>query len=311
MNKCEISIVAPVYQEEEIIGEFHEKLTEVMRGVGLTYEVIYVDDGSGIATFNALKKIADSDQHVKILRLSRNFGHQAALTAGIDNASGDAVIMLDSDLQQPPALIPTLIKHWKDGYDIVYTVRDDVKGASFFKKLTASIFYRLMARITDVDMDMNCADFRLMSRKAVEGFKKIRENARFIRGLVGWMGYRKIAVPYIGLERKKGRSKYTLGKMFKFAMNGILSFSVAPIRLISLAGLFVSISSFLYLLRVAYFVLFEKQVIPDLLPITSLILFLVGVQMLMIGVLGEYLAEVFTQVKNRPLYLVDEIYQKM
>lgn len=308
MNKMDISIVAPVYQEEGIIGDFYRELNQVLNGLRMQYEIIFVDDGSGRPTQQALQVIADGDPHVKVIRLSKNFGHQVALTAGIDNADGDAVITLDSDLQHPPALIPTLIDNWKKGYDIVYTIRQDTKGESFFKKATARIFYSLMSRITDIDMDANCADFRLMSRKAVEGFKKIRENTRFIRGIVGWMGYQKIGIPFEAGERIKGRSKYTIRKMLKFALNGILSFSVVPIRFISITGLLVSSISFLYLLRVGYFVLFTKEKMPNLLPITTLILFLVGVQMLMLGVIGEYLAEVFTESKHRPLYLIDEVY---
>lgn len=310
MSEIELSVVAPVYHEEDIIEDFYRELCDTLRKLALNYEIIFVDDGSGPATIKILRHIADNDPKVKVIELSRNFGHQVALTAGLDHATGDAVITIDSDLQHPPALIPALIDNWKKGYDIVYAIRKDVKGATLFKKATASMFYALMSKITDVEMDANCADFRLMSRKAVEGFKKIRENTRFIRGIVGWMGYRKLGIPFEAGERKKGRSKYTIRKMMKFALNGILSFSVAPIRWISIFGLLVSSVSALYLLRVIYFILFTKETVPDLLPITSIILFLVGAQMLMLGIIGEYIAEVFTESKKRPLYLVDNIYSR-
>jgi len=310
MNKIDISVVAPVYMEEDIIEEFYSQLNATLKRLNMTYEVIFVDDGSGEAMFELLKKIADNDSHVKIVRLSKNFGHQSALTAGIDYATGEAVITLDSDLQHPPTLIPTLIDNWKKGYDIVYTIRKDAKSETFFKKATAKIFYSLMSKITNIDMDANSADFRLLSRKAVEGFKKIRENSRFIRGIVSWMGYRKIGIPFEAAERTKGKSKYSISRMLKFALNGILAFSIMPIRFISILGLIVSVTGFIYLIRVAYFVLFSKQTIPDLLPITSVILFLLGVQMVMLGVLGEYIAEIFAESKKRPLYLVDEIYNQ-
>jgi len=308
LNKIDVSIVAPVYQEEEIIEEFHQKLSKVVKDLGLIYEVIYVDDGSGIPTFNVLKKIADSDDHVRVVKLSRNFGKEAALTAGLEFARGNAVVTMDSDLQHPPSLIPALIEQWGKGYDIVYGYKKDIKGEKLSKKLFTRLFYLLMSRMTNRDLDVNITDFKLMSRKAAEGFRKIRESSRFIRGIVSWMGYRSIGIPFTCPERTKGTTKFSPGKMVSLAINGMISFSSAPLRMISIMGVMVSALSLIYLLRVAYFVFFTKDIIPDLLPITSLILFLLGVQMVMIGILGEYIAEIFIESKKRPIYLVDEVY---
>ncbi len=312
MKKIDISVVAPVYKEKEIIRDFYNKLIKVLEKSGAIFEVIFVnDDYSNSETMKILKDIHDRDPRVVVIGLTRNFGHQVALTAGIDYARGEAVVMLDSDLQHPPELILTLIDYWKKGYEIVYTERQDVLGESFFKKFSAKLFYMFMSKISDVEMGINCADYRLMSRKAVNDFKKVKEKSRFIRGVVSWMGYKKIGVPYTAQERTKGKSKYSLKKILSFALEGILSFSNFPIRMISFVGLIISSTSFIYIIRVAYFVLFTEEKVPDVLPITSIILFLCGVQMVMLGVIGEYVAKIFTETKNRPLYLVDEVHDKI
>jgi len=312
MKNLDISIVVPVYREEEIIEEFYSKLIKVMEKSGSVFEIIFVnDDYPGSETMKKLKEIHNNDPRVVLIGLTRNFGHQMALTAGIDYARGEAVVTLDGDLQHPPELILTLIDNWKKGYDIVYTIRQDVFGETLFKKLSSKMFYLLMSKISDIDIGFNCADFRLMSRKAVNGFKTFKEKARFIRGIVGWMGYKRIGITYIAGERTKGETKYSTKKIVSFALNGILSFSTFPIRMISLFGLIISSVSFVYLLRVGYFVLFTKEKIPDMLPITTVILFLCGIQMLMMGIIGEYLAKVFTETKDRPLYLIDEIFDRV
>lgn len=312
MKKIDISIVVPVYKEEEIIIDFYNEVIQVMEKSGVIFEVIFVhDDNSSSETMQKLVKLHENDSRVVIIGLSRNFGHQVALTAGIDYARGEAVVTLDGDLQHPPELILTLIDYWKKGYDIVYTIREDVLGVSFLKKFSAKWFYLVMSKISDIDMGINCADFRLMSRKTVNEFKKLREKSRFIRGLVGWMGYKKIGVTYVGNERVKGETKFSLRKIISFALNGILSFSNFPIRIISIAGLIISSVSFLYLIRVIYYFIFTDELIPNMLPITTILLFLSGIQMLMLGIIGEYIAKVFSESKNRPLYLIDEIYDKI
>lgn len=311
MKQVDVSVVVPVYKEEEIIEDFYRELLEVMEKSGTVFEIIFVhDDYSDSGTMKILKKIHVHDPRVVIIGFARNFGHQIALTAGIDYARGDAVVMLDGDLQHPPELILKLIDHWRQGYEIVYTIRENVLGETVFKKLSARMFYAFMSKISDVDMGINCADFRLMSRKVVDEFKRFGEKTRFIRGLVSWMGYKKIGIPYIGKERTKGKTKYSLQRIFRFALDGILSFSDFPIRIISLLGIVISSSSFIYLLRVAYFIFFTNDEIPDLLPITTIILFLSGIQMVMIGIIGEYVAKIFSETKNRPLYLINEVLDK-
>lgn len=312
MKRIDISIVVPVYREEEIINDFYNELVKVVESSGTVFEIIFVhDDRSNSETMQKLKEIHYNDPRVVIIGLTRNFGHQIALTAGMDYARGEAVITMDGDLQHPPELIPALIENWKKGYDIVYTIREDVLGESFFKKYSAKLFYRIMSRISDIDMGINCADFRLMSRKTVEEFKRLKEKSRFIRGLVSWMGYNKIGVTYIAKERAKGETKFSLRKIISFALNGLLSFSNFPIRLISFVGLIVSSVSFLYLIRVTYFFLFTEEEIPNMLPITTIILILCGVQMLMLGIIGEYIAKIFTETKNRPIYIIDEVYDRI
>ena len=312
IKKINVSVVVPVYREEEIIKDFYNELVKVMEKSGATFEVIFVhDDYSTSGTMLKLKELHNNDPRVVIIGLTRNFGHQVALTAGIDYARGEAVVTLDGDLQHPPELILTLIDYWKKGYDIVYTIRENVLGESFFKKFSARMFYLVMSKISETDMGINCADFRLMSRKTVDEFKRLKEKSRFIRGLVGWMGYKKIGVSYIGNERAKGKTKFSFRKILSFALNGILSFSNFPIRLISLFGLIISSASFIYLIRVTYYFLFTNEVIPNMLPITTIILFLCGIQMLMLGIIGEYIAKIFTETKNRPIYLVDQIYDKI
>ena len=308
MEKIKISVVVPVYKEAQIIEEFYKELRNVLEKNNYTYEIIFVhDDFSEAPSMEILKGIFKKDSSVKIIGLSRNFGQQIALTAGIDYAQGDAVITLDGDLQHPPALITEMVALWRKGNDIVYTIRKDAHNERFFKKITAKLFYALMSKISDYDVGFNCADFRLMSRKVVNSFKSIKEKTRFIRGLVSWMGYKRIALPFVAAPRKSGETKFSFKKMAEFALDGVLSFSTFPIKSISLIGIFVSFLAFMYIARMIYFVIFEKQGIPDYLPVMALILFLIGVQMIMIGIVGEYVAKIFAEAKNRPLYLIDEI----
>lgn len=309
MKNIEISVVVPVYKESEIIEDFYQQLINVMEKIKINFEIIFInDDNPDSETMQVLKKIHSHDERVKVISFTRNFGHQIALTAGIDYAEGEAVIMLDSDLQHPPDLIPTLIDYWKKGYDIVYTVRQDVLGENFLKKFFSKSFYLVMSKIANIDMGFNCADFRLLSRKAAGGFRKIKENTRFVRGLVSWIGYRRIGVPFVAKERHKGKSKYSVRKNIGFALDAILSFSNFPIRIISFTGILISSVSFIYIIRVIFYLTVEKGVIPDWLPITTIILFLSGIQLLMLGIVGEYVAKIYSETKNRPLYLIDEIY---
>ena len=300
------SIVVPVFNEESVIDEFSRRVLEVMDSLREPCELIFVDDGSADATFRKASALASKSAQVKALRLSRNFGHQIAITAGMDAASGEAVVVMDGDLQHPPELIPEMAKKWAEGFHVVNTTRMETEGIPLKKKLFSKIFYKLINIDSEVPIYPDAADFRLMDRSAVEAFRQLREQDRFVRGLTSWIGFRQTSVQFNAPERHSGESKYTLRKMVKFAVNGITSFTTLPLKAVGIFGLVVAAASFVY----AAFALYEKLVLGITVEgWTSLlvgILFLGGVQLISIGVLGAYIARIFRQVKNRPLYFVQE-----
>ena len=300
------SIIVPVFNEESVIDEFSKRILAVMDSLGKPFEVIFVDDGSTDATFQKACEWASKSRSIKALRLSRNFGHQIAITAGIDAASGEAVVVMDGDLQHPPELIPEMAGKWAEGFHVVNTARMETEGIPLKKKIFSKVFYRLINIDSEVPIYPDAADFRLMDRAAVEAFRQLREQDRFVRGLTSWIGFKQTSVPFNAPERHSGKSKYTLRKMLKFAVNGITSFTTLPLKAVGVFGLIVAAASFVY----AAFALYEKIVLGITVEgWTSLlvgILFLGGVQLVSIGVLGAYIARIFTQVKNRPLYFVQE-----
>lgn len=300
------SVVVPVFNEESVIDEFSRRALAVMDSLGEPYEIIFVDDGSTDATFQKASLLASRSQAIKALRLSRNFGHQVAITAGMDAASGAAVVVMDGDLQHPPELIPEMARKWAEGFHVVNTSRMETEGIPLKKKLFSKIFYKLINIDSEVPIYPDAADFRLMDRAAVEAFRQLREQDRFVRGLTSWIGFKQTSVPFNAPERHAGESKYTLRKMIRFAVNGITSFTTLPLKAVGTFGLVVAAASFFY----AAFALYEKLVLGITVEgWTSLlvgILFLGGVQLISIGVLGAYIARIFTQVKNRPLYFVQE-----
>ncbi len=300
------SIVVPVFNEESVIDEFSSRVLAVMDSLGKPYEVIYVDDGSVDATFRKASEWALKAPQIKALRLSRNFGHQIAITAGMDAASGEAVIVMDGDLQHPPELIPEMVKKWTEGFHVVNTSRLETEGIPLRKKLFSKFFYKIINMDSEVPIYPDAADFRLMDRTAADAFRKLREQDRFVRGLTSWIGFRQTFVPFKAPERHSGKSKYTLRKMVRFAVNGITSFTTLPLKAVGTFGLIVAAASFFY----AAFALYEKLILGITVEgWTSLlvgILFLGGVQLISIGVLGAYIARIFRQVKNRPLYFVQE-----
>jgi glycosyltransferase involved in cell wall biosynthesis len=300
------SIVVPVFNEESVIDEFSRRVLAVMDSLGEPFEVIFVDDGSTDATFQKASLWASKSPSIKALKLSRNFGHQVALTAGMDAASGRAVVVMDGDLQHPPELIPQMASKWAEGFHVVNTARMETVGIPLKKKIFSKIFYKVINMDSEVPIYPDSADFRLMDRAAVEAFRQLREQDRFVRGLTSWIGFKQTSVPFNAPERHSGESKYTLRKMVKFAVNGITSFTTLPLKAVGIFGLVVAAASFIY----AAFALYEKIVLGITVEgWTSLlvgILFLGGVQLISIGVLGAYIARIFTQVKNRPLYFVQE-----
>ena len=303
-DKIYLSIIIPVFNEEESLSELYRRLTKVMEDFGDTYEIIFVNDGCQDNSLQVMLKLQEQDKCVKVIDFSRNFGHQIAITAGMDYASGSAVICLDADLQHPPELIPELVAEWREGNDIVYTIRQETEGETFFKKLTSKFFYMLINKIANVKISSNAADFRLLDRKVVEDFRSIRERGRFVRGLVNWVGYKQIGVTYKAEPRFAGQSKYSFGKMLRFAFDAITAFSSFPLQLSVYLGFVVSFLSFLYVMYIFCETLYFKHTVPGWSSIMVIVLFLGGVQLITIGIIGEYISRIYEEVKERPLYLV-------
>lgn len=301
----ELTIVVPAFNEEASIEPMRDRLAGALEGVVDGLEMIFVDDGSTDGTWARIEAAAGHDARVRGLRFARNFGHQAAVTAGIDAALGRAIVIIDADMQDPPEVIPEMVARWREGFDVVYGQRHEREGETWFKRATAAGFYRLLRAITNVDIPVDTGDFRLMGPHAVEAFRALPERNRFIRGLVSWIGFRQVAVPYRRSRRHAGVTKYPFRKMLRFALDGITSFSFLPLRLATFLGFVVSLLAFVYIVVVIVL----KAVGISWSGYTSLmasILFLGGVQLLMIGLLGEYLARIFDEVKRRPLYLVGD-----
>jgi polyisoprenyl-phosphate glycosyltransferase len=296
-----LSVVAPVYNEEATIDEFYARVCSALEG--LEFELVLVDDGSADGSAAVLGRLAEHDPRVRVVFLSRNFGHQTALTAGLDHASGDAVVMLDADLQDPPELIPTMLDHWRSGCDVVYAVREQREGESRFKLSTAKWFYRLFDKLAQVELQHNSGDFRLLDRRALDALLSMRERNRFLRGMTVWVGYTQAAVPYTRDPRYAGETKYTLAKMVRFSLDAISSFSHRPLQLATLFGFVVSTIAFVAIpvviaLRIA------GSYLPGFSSITIAILLLGGIQLIAIGIIGEYVGRIYDEVKGRPLYLV-------
>jgi dolichol-phosphate mannosyltransferase len=300
------SIVVPLYNEELVIGETYKRLKEVMDSTNESYEIIFVNDGSQDKTAQLAKEICSKDENIKFINFSRNFGHQLAITAGMDNSAGNAIIVIDADLQDPPEVMLKMIEKWKEGYEVVYGRRLKRKGETFFKKLTAKLFYRTLNRLTDVDIPVDTGDFRLIDRKVCEALKMVPERNRYVRGLVSWLGFKQTGVEFVREERFAGETKYPLKKMLKFAMDAITSFSYKPLRLATYAGVIISGFSFLYLLFVIFEKLFTNLTVPGWTSIVALILFFNGVILIILGIIGEYIGRIYDEAKGRPLYIISE-----
>jgi dolichol-phosphate mannosyltransferase len=303
------SIVVPVYNEEEVIHETYRRLTEVMRSTKEAYELLFVNDGSRDRTAEIIKEYSEQDPAVVLLDFARNFGHQIAITAGMDYARGEAVVVIDADLQDPPELILEMIEKWKQGFDVVYAKRTKRKGETYFKKQTAAMFYRFLRAMTDIDIPLDTGDFRLLDRKVCNQMNSIQEKNRFVRGLVSWVGFKQIAVEYERDERLAGESKYPLKKMLKLSMDGITSFSYKPLKLASYAGVTLSGIGFIYLLVVLYLKLFTDSTITGWSSLIVIQLFFSGIILIILGMIGEYIGRIYDETKNRPLYIVREKYQ--
>lgn len=302
----ELSVVVPVYNEAENLEALLKALGPILEAETASWECVFVDDGSTDASLEILRRMRARDPRVRFVSLSRNFGHQVALTAGMDHARGKAVLSMDADLQHPPELIPEMIRRWREGNDVVYSVRRYGDGAGFLKRVTSGFFYWLIRKVSRVDIHPDAADFRLLSRRAADSLISLRERDRFLRGLVSWIGFRQIAVPYVARARHGGRTKYSLLRMARLAEDGLISFSSAPLYLATFLGFTVSICSFLYMLVILYWRLFTNLTVQGWTSLIVIVLFLGGVQLVCVGIVGEYVGKIYNEIKRRPLYLIKE-----
>lgn len=298
-----LSIVVPVYNEEDNIKVFYDAVVTEMNALAYDYEVIFVDDGSSDSSSLLLRDLARKDCRVKVLLLARNFGHQLALTCGLDYAIGEAVITMDGDMQHPPALIPQLVQLWEQGYDVVRTIRDSTEDASWAKAITSKYYYKLMNKMAEVPIVEGGSDFRLMNRKSLETLKRFREHGRFLRGIVGDLGYRQAELHFVAPPRFAGKSKFSIRKMIRFALDGIAAFSRAPLRMALYVGILCGLLSLLMILHILY-VYFSGEAVNGWTTLGMAIFFLGGIQLIGIGIIGEYVGRVFEEVKHRPLYWV-------
>ncbi len=303
----DISVVIPVYNEALNINLLYERLTKVLKSIGGSYELIFVNDGSRDNSIDLLKVLASQHQEVKYIDLSRNFGHQIAVSAGLDKTQGKRVVIIDADLQDPPELIADLCAKMNEGYEVVYAKRKRRKGESFLKLLTAKLFYRILSNITSIHIPVDTGDFRVVDRKVVEALRQMPESHKFLRGQISWVGYRQTFVEYEREERHAGKTGYTYRKMFRFALDGVTAFSNFPIKLVTVMGFLVSTIAFLMIIYTFYVKYFTNQEVErGWASLMVGILFLGGVQLISIGILGEYISRINTDVRKRPLYFIKE-----
>ena len=298
-----ISIVTPVYNEEDNVVFFHEEITKVMKTTGMDYELIYVNDGSRDRTDELIRELAEKDPHVRAITFARNFGHQTAITCGMDFARGDAVITMDGDMQHPPELIPLLLEKWKDGYDIVQTIRTSTEDSGFIKKITSAGYYKVINSISKTPVTPGGSDFRLMNRKSLDVFLRFREHARFIRGIVGGLGFKQTTIKFEAPARHAGVSKFSMNKMLHFAMDGILTNSTTPLRAAFYAGAVSGVIGILLILHVLYSYLVGNTV-PGWATMTILIAFFGSANLVGLGIIGEYIGRIYEETKDRPLYWI-------
>jgi len=299
-----ISVVVPAYNEEEVLPAFHQRTSAVLAGLGMRAEIVYVNDGSTDRTLEVLHQLRADDPRVTIVDLSRNFGKEIALTAGLDHARGDAVVVIDADLQDPPELIPELVRVWREGYDVVYAKRTSREGESAFKKLTAHLFYRVIQNVSRVKVPRDTGDFRLLSRRALDALLQLREQHRFMKGLFAWVGYPQKAVLYQRDARFAGVTKWNYWRLWNFALDGITSFTTFPLKVATYVGLVISVLAFLYGILIIVKTLAFGDPVRGYPSLVVIVLFLGGVQIACLGIIGEYLARLFDESKQRPLYFL-------
>lgn len=303
-----LSVIVPMYNEEEVANICYDRLTSVLKNIeGYDYEILFVNDGSKDKTLEILMSITNKDNRTSYISFSRNFGHQAAVVAGLKNVSGDAAIIIDADMQDPPEVIPDMVKKWEEGNEVVYAVRKSRKGETKFKLLSAKAFYRLLNKLSDVNIPCDTGDFRLIDRKAVNCLNELPEHNKFMRGLVSWVGFRQTPLEYERQERVAGKTKYPLGKMMKLALDGIINFSTKPLKIIGVIGIFAIIISFLLLVYTLVSYVFNlNHLTPGWASIMVTITFLSGLQFMSIWIMSEYIARIYDEARHRPEYIIDE-----
>jgi glycosyltransferase involved in cell wall biosynthesis len=299
-----VSLVVPVFNEQDNIDVFYAEVVKYLQPLACDFEILFIDDGSNDATPLILDRLSQADQRVKAYILARNFGHQVALSCGLDHAIGDAVITLDGDMQHPPALIPLLLEKWQEGFDVVQTIRKSTEGASWFKRFTSSLFYKLINAMSNVEISEGGSDFRLLDQKVVKSFRQFKERARFIRGMISAIGYKQVQIEFVAPRRFAGTSKFSLHKMLHFALDGITAYSKMPLRFALYLGLLFALFSLLVIIHVLYIKLFTDTAVPGWATTVVSILVLGGLQLIGIGIIGEYVGRIFEEVKQRPLYLI-------
>ena len=300
------SVIVPLYNEEAVVQDSYERIREVMDTTGEPYEIIFINDGSKDSTYQKVREILKKDKNVKLISFSRNFGHQSAITAGMDYCTGQAVIVIDADLQDPPEVMLKMIEKWKEGYEVVYGKRIKRKGETLFKKATAKIFYRILSKTTDVEIPIDTGDFRLIDRKVCDALKTMPERNRYVRGLISWLGFRQTGVEFVREKRLAGETKYSMKKMFKLAWDGITAFSNAPLKLATYIGVSISAVSFLYLLVVICQKLFTDTTVQGWASLVAISLFFNGVILIVLGIIGEYIRRIYDEAKGRPIYIISE-----
>lgn len=299
-----LSVVVAAHNEEEVLAAFHQRLASVLDSLSLDAEIVYVDDGSTDRTPQVMRELQERDARVAIVDLSRNFGKEIAITAGLDHTSADAVVVIDADLQDPPELIPEMLRHFREGYDVVYAQRMSRAGETFLKRGTAYLFYRVIQMVSRVKIPEDTGDFRLLSRRAVDALKKLREQHRFMKGLFAWIGYPQKAVPYRREPRPAGHSKWNYWSLWNFALEGFTSFTIAPLKAATYLGLTTALAAFLFAVRIIYKTLRYGDPVAGYPSLMVVILFLGGIQLVTLGIIGEYLGRMFDETKQRPLYLI-------
>ena len=310
-KNIDISVIVPIYNEGQIISELYNRLQKTVSQVSKNYEIIFVNDGSKDDSLLELLKLSEQDPRVFYLNFSRNFGHQIAVTAGLDATKGKAVVIIDGDLQDPPELIIDLFKKYQEGYDVVYAKRKERKGESVFKKVTAKLFYRTLKRITAIDIPLDTGDFRLIDRKVVNYLNQMPEQNKFLRGQIAWLGFKQTEVLFNRDTRKYGKTGYTLGKMLRFAMDGITSFSDKPLELVTKLGFTISFVSFIIILYAIYSHFILDRTITGWTSLIISSMFIGGVQLISIGIIGEYISRINKNVQKRPLYIIENTNCKM